>query len=478
MYKYTEQNLFPYQRSAVAFQCQRISSVLWLDMGLGKTVVTLTAIRHLINVGYFTKSVLIIAPIRVVETVWHQEALEWQHTQTLTFTKMTGTPDQRIRALTAPANIHLINYDNLGWLSETLKTYYLDRGHPLPFDGVVFDEISKMKNSTTNRVKAFLKIQPYIKWSTGLTGTPASNGYKDLHGQFLVLDGGKRLGKTKTQFSTRYLKPHGSYGWNKHKTELYKDSEQTIRGLIFDITLEMSAADYNPLPDLIENDIVVKLSPELMKNYRTLEKEFFLEIKTLEKVIEVPTTLAMMTKCFQFSNGAVYPEPGIFEWEHVHNAKLEALEDIIEEANGSPVLVAYAYRSDAERILRYFHKLKPINLTSCKGGELTIALDKWKSGQCSLMIGHPASMGHGINGLQQVGNIVVWFGLNWSLDLYLQLNARIRRQGQIKPVMCHRILTEGTMDFLQSLALQNKGFVETNLRKSMRDYAIERGYYT
>lgn len=474
---FVEQNLFPYQRSAVAFQCQRTSSVLWLDMGLGKTVITLTAIRHLINIGYFTSSVLIIAPIRVVQTVWQQESLKWEHTQNLTFSKMIGNPDQRIRALTTPANIHLINYENLGWLSETLKTYYVDRGYPIPFDGVVFDEISKMKNSTTNRVKAFLKIQHHIKWTTGLTGTPASNGYKDLHGQFLVIDKGERLGKTKTQFETRFLKPKGVSGWDKYKKELYADAEVIINKLISDITLEMCAADYNPLPDLIENDIIVDLDVGLMRKYHILEKKFFLDLESLDEVIEVPTTVAMMNKCFQFSNGAVYPTPGVFEWERVHDAKLEALEDIIEEANGSPVLVAYSYRSDAERILRYFHKLNPINLTACKGDELVIALGKWKSGECPLMIGHPASMGHGIDGLQENGNIVVWFGLNWSLDLYLQLNARIRRQGQTKSVICHRILTRGTMDFLQSDVLQMKGAVETNLRKAMRGYAQERGYY-
>lgn len=472
MYKYTEQNLFPYQHSAIAFQCQRVISTLWLDMGLGKTIVTLSAIRHLIKVGYFTKSILILAPSRVIETVWNQEALDWEHTQNLTFSKMTGTPAKRIRALITPANIHLISYDNLGWLAQTLKTYYLDMGHPLPFDGVVFDEISKMKNTTTNRVNAFMKIQPYIKWITGLTGTPASNGYKDLHGQFLVLDNGVRLGKTKEQFNTRYIRSLGH-----HKSELYQDSESNIKRLISDITLEMSAADYNPLPDMIENDIIVRLSVGLMKKYKKLEKKFFLDIETLDEVIKVSTTLAMMNKCFQFSNGAVYIETNSREWERIHDAKLEALSDIIEEANGSPVLVAYAYKSDAERILKYFHKLNPINLTACKGGEVAIALDRWKSGNCSLMIGHPASMAHGINGLQQVGNIVVWFGLNWSLDLYLQLNARLRRQGQKKPVMCHRILTEGSMDFLQSDTLKNKRVVENELRKSIHDYGKQKGYY-
>jgi len=472
MYKYTEQNLFPYQRSAVAFQCQRDTSALWLGMGLGKTAITLTAINHLINVGYFTKSVLIIAPKRVIQTVWHQEALKWEHLQSLTFSKMVGNPDQRIRALIAPAKIHLISYDNLGWLSETLKTYYIDRGHPSCFEGVVFDEISKMKNSTTNRVKAFLKIQPYMKWSTGLTGTPVGNGYKDLHGQFLVLDGGKRLGRTKTQFDSSFLKTTARY-----KSELYPDSEQNIKRFISDITLEMSTDDYNPLPDLIENDVIIRLSADLMKNYKTLEKKFFLEVASLDKVIEISTTLAMMNKCFQFSNGAVYPEPGIPDWEHIHDGKLEALEDIIEEANGLPILVAYAYRSDAERILKYFHKLNPINLTDCKDNEISLALDRWKLGNCQLMIGHPASMAHGIDGLQEAGNIIVWFGLNWSLDLYLQLNARLRRQGQTKPVMCHRILTEGTMDFLQSDTLENKDKVQINLKQSIHDYGIQQGHY-
>lgn len=469
-----ESNLYPYQTAAVAFQCQRIASALWLDMGLGKTVITLTTIKHLIRVGYFKQSVLIIAPIRVIQIVWMQEALRWEHTKELTFSKMIGTPNQRIRALTSPANIHLINYENLGWLANMLKTYYLDRGHPVPFDGVVFDEISKMKNPTTNRVKAFLKIQPFIKWSTGLTGTPVGNGYRDLHGQFLVLDGGERLGKTANKFNTAFFRKNAEH---RYQHDPYPDTEANIKRLISDITLEMSAADYNPLPDFIENDVVVSLSDSLMKKYKILEKQFFLDLETLDKLIEVPTTLAMMNKCFQFSNGAVYPVVGVSDWERVHDAKLEALADIIEEANGSPILVAYSYKSDAERIMSYFHKLKPINLTECKGEQLTNAMNKWKSGQCQLMIGHPASMGHGIDGLQHNGNIVVWFGLNWSLDLYMQLNARIRRQGQIKPVFCHRILTESTMDFLQSDKLLDKNITQVNLRKSLREYALNKGYY-
>jgi SNF2 family DNA or RNA helicase len=200
--------LHPYQKRAVNHQCVHPNSMLWLDMGLGKTTITLTTIEYLQRTGWLG-SVLIIAPLRVCRLVWRQEAAKWQHTKHLTFSLVMGTPDQRTRALLRPANIYLINYENLGWVSEALATYFVSKGKPLPFDGVVFDEVSKMKNSTTNRVKSFKKLFPTLKWTTGLTGTPASNGYKDLHGQYLVIDGGQRLGTSKTAFRTRFYFKQG-----------------------------------------------------------------------------------------------------------------------------------------------------------------------------------------------------------------------------------------------------------------------------
>ena len=456
--------LHGYQQKAVNFQCTHPNSMLWLDMGLGKTVITLTSLSHLIRTG-FLRGVIIVAPIRVIRLVWRQEAAKWQHTEHLKFSMVTGTKDQRTRALLRPADIYMINYENLGWLAETLQTYFVKKDKQMPFNGVVWDEISKCKNSATNRVKAVKKILDKFDWTTGLTGTPASNGYKDLHGQFLVVDKGQRLGVSKTAFRTRFYKKVGPY-----KEVPYEDTEDTIKKLIGDITLEMSAEDYNPLPDLIINDVEIEMPESLRVKYEKMEREFFLVLDS-GKEIEAFNQASLTNKCLQFSNGAMYPVAGMPLWEPVHDLKLEALEDIIDEANGSPILCSYAYRSDAARIMEKFKHLDPINLTECKSeSSLTNAMHRWKTGDCALMIGHPASMGHGIDGLQNNGHILVWYGLNWSLDLYEQFNARVRRQGQGVPVICHRIMCQDTLDQAQALALDEKATTQAGLRNAIKEY--------
>jgi SNF2 family DNA or RNA helicase len=460
--------LHGYQQKAVNFQCTHPNSMLWLDMGLGKTVITLTSLAHLIRTQ-FLKSVIIVAPIRVIRLVWRQEAAKWEHTKHLKFSMVTGTKDQRTRALLRPADIYMINYENLGWLAETLQTYFVKKDKPMPFNGVVWDEISKCKNSATNRVKAVKKILDKFDWTTGLTGTPASNGYKDLHGQFLVVDRGQRLGVSKTQFKTRFYRKVGPY-----KEVPYEDTEDTIKKLIGDITLEMSAEDYNPLPDLVVNNIEIEMPDNLRARYEKMEREFFLVLDS-GKEVEAFNQAALTNKCLQFSNGAMYPVAGMPLWEPVHDLKLEALEDIIDEANGSPILCAYAYRSDAQRIMEKFKHLDPINLTECKSeSSLTNAMHRWKTGDCSLMIGHPASMGHGIDGLQNNGHILVWYGLNWSLDLYEQFNARVRRQGQGVPVICHRIMCQATLDQAQALALDEKATTQAGLRNAVKQYRMSK----
>lgn len=457
-------SMFPYQQKATEFQCSRKESALWLDMGLGKTVITLTSVAHLLNCGYLT-GVIVVAPIRVCRLVWRQEAAKWSHTRGLKFAMVVGDSDQRLRALTSKADIYLINYENLEWLVEMLMTYYIKHGRPLPANGIVFDELTKCKNSSTHRVKALRKIMPHLIWRTGLTGTPASNGYKDLHGQFLVLDDGQRLGTSKSQFETRWYRKEGPY-----KKVPYRDTEESIKQLIGDMTLEMSAADYNPLPDLMVNDVTVELPPELREMYERMEKEYFIRLESGAEV-EMFNAASLTNKCLQFANGAMYPVAGMPLWEPLHDLKLDALEDIIEEANGQPVLCSYAYRSDAERIMRKFHKLRPINLTECHSEKsLKDAMDRWVRGDCRLMIGHPGSMGHGIDGLQKRGHILVWYGLNWSLDLYDQFNARLRRQGQGVPVVCHRILCGDTLDQAQALALDAKANTQASLRNAIKDY--------
>lgn len=441
---------------------------MWISMGLGKTAVTLTTVGYMINCGFLT-GVVIVAPIRVCRLVWRQEALKWTHTKNLRFSMLVGTKDQRTRALMQKADVYLINYENLEWLAEVLATYYVSRGDPLPFDGIVFDEITKCKNSSTARVKALKKVLPFFKWRSGLTGTPASNGYKDLHGQYLVLDDGARLGTSKTQFETRWYRKDGPF-----KKVPYKDTEDAIKQLIGDMTLEMSAEDYNPLPDMMVNDVTVELPTELREQYDRMEREYFIRLDSGAEV-EVFNAASLTNKLLQFSNGAMYPIAGMPMWEPLHDLKLDALEDILEESNGQPILCAYAYRSDAERIMKRFAKLRPINLTECKSEKsLKDAMQRWVTGNCQLMIGHPASMGHGLDGLQKYGHILVWYGLNWSLDLYDQFNARIRRQGQGVPVICHRIMCLDTLDQAQSLALDDKATTQTALRNAIKQYRHSR----
>jgi SNF2 family DNA or RNA helicase len=460
--------LHDYQKKAVNFQCTHFESMLWLDMGLGKTVITLTSIAHLIRTQ-FLKSVIIVAPIRVIRLVWRQEAAKWDHTSHLKFSMITGTRDQRTRALLRPADIYLINFENLGWMAVTLQTYFIKKDRPLPFTGIVWDEISKMKNSNTNRVKSIKKVLDQFTWSTGLTGTPAGNGYKDLHGQFLVVDKGQRLGVSKTAFRTRFYRKIGPY-----KEVPYDDTETVIKNLIGDITLEMSAEDYNPLPDLMVNNIDIEMPEELRAMYDMMEKDFFLQLDS-GSTVEVFNQASLTNKCLQFSNGAMYPIAGMPLWEPIHALKLDALEEIIDEAQGSPVLCSYAYRSDAERIMTRFKSIRPINLTECKSeASLNDAMHRWKTGDCQLMIGHPASMGHGIDGLQSMGHTLVWFGLNWSLDLYDQFNARVRRQGQGVPVICHRILMKDTLDQAQGISLDGKATTQNGLRSAIKSYRQSR----
>jgi SNF2 family DNA or RNA helicase len=379
---------------------------------------------------------------------------------------MTGTRDQRTRALLKQDNhVWLINYENLGWLAETLHTYFIAKDRPLPFDGLVWDEISKCKNSTTQRVNSVKKTLKYFKWKTGLTGTPATNGYKDLHGQFLVLDEGKRLGTSKTAFSTRFYRKVGPF-----KDVAFDDTETTIKNLIGDMTIEMSAADYLKMPDLIVNDVWVDFDAPIRAKYDAMEKDFFLKLDSgAEK--EMFNQASLMNSCLQYSNGAIYPIAGLPLWEPIHSTKLDALEDIIEEAAGQPILCWYAYRSDAARIMERFKELRPINLTECKSEQdLNIAMARWASGDCQLMISHPLSAGHGIDGLQKAGHTMVWFGLTWSLDGYSQAVARLHRQGQGQPVICHRILTKDTLDQAQADALNDKATDQASLRKAVSEY--------
>lgn len=463
-------NFFDYQWRGHSSQCSMAASALWVPMSGGKTIMTLSSIVHLQQSDNWLGPVLVVGPKRVVQTVWHIEAAKWQHTRHLRFSTILGDVQQRTRALATPAHVYLTNYENLKWLAGAINRYYLSRGHVPPFNGVVFDELTKMKNASTNRVTEFRKILPYMKWRTGLTGTPASNGYIDLHGQYLVLDDGARLGTSKNQFTERFCVASGYMGYGSKVTER---GEQEIRSLISDMTFYLAEEEVAKLPDLIVSDIEVPLPPDLREKYDAFERDMFIELDSGVE-IEVFNAAAKTNKALQFSNGAVYLQPGQPESEVVHDLKLDALEDIIEEAAGAPILVAYNFRTDAARIMERFKALKPVNLTESKDPAGDIA--KWRAGETRLMIGHPASMGHGIDGLQDRGNILVWFGLGWSLELYLQFNGRLRRQNAVSDsVRCYRILVPDTLDMAVRDAIEGKAQTEEDLKRHIHAYQRGRG---
>lgn len=428
--------------------------MLWLGMGLGKTVVALTVqdLRHALNLSHGT---LVLAPLRVCQLVWRQEALKWSHLQRLRFSCVFGSSaKQRELALRTPAHFYLCNYENMEWLFHYINDHFFRYGKYPPFDSVVFDEVTRMKTSTAVRSCAWKKLRPYFRFAVGLTGAPAPQGLVDLHGQYLAVDGGLRLGETVTPFRQRFFYEDG------YNLRPFSDSADKIMGLISDITLNLDDAVDVPYT---ENILEVELSAKDFQLYRDMEDELYMELDCGTD-IEAPNAAAKAGKCLQIANGAVYPNPGSTEYINIHDAKIEALKSIVSEANGSPVLCAYSYRSDADRIMKAFPK-DTINFTAAKNPELAMA--EWKAGKYRLGIAHPASMGHGVDGLQDSCHILAWFGLPWSLDLFDQLNHRIKRPGQKHSVQCHLILAKDTLDYVVYDALKNRATDQRALRQSI-----------
>lgn len=476
--------LHDYQKQCVAHQTMHPKTMLWLQVGLGKTVITLTSIVDYMRAGA-VKKVLIFGPLRVVQAVWAREARKWSHTQHLRFSVIHGDPEKRTRALFADADIYLINYENMSWLAGELDHYFISQKKPIPFDYVVYDEVSKCKNSTSQRIAGgktdkkdatgkvhtvkhtgWRKVVPHINYATGLTGTPASNGYLDLHGQYLVVDGGQRLGEFITYFKQNYfMSDH--MGWKYTPTEL---GRQAIEQQIADITIKMDARDYLDMPQATAHEIWVDLPPKARKAYQQIEREMFTQLESGAE-IEVTSRSSVYNKCLQFCNGSPYLSPESDDFEKLHDAKLDALEDVLEEAAGQPVLCSYSFKSDAKRIMQKFgKKYHAVNLTETPSNQTEAIINKFNEGKIKLLVGHSASMGHGIDGLQDVCSIVVWFGLNWSLELYDQMNGRIDRQGQKHPVSFIRILCRDTLDMAVADALSNKWDDQEGLKKSLHRY--------
>lgn len=422
---------------------------LLLDMGLGKTVCTLTAINELMFNRFDISKVLVIAPKRVAEDTWSRETEKWDHLVHIKISKVLGSQKQRVEALNAAADIYVINRENVVWLVEFYKSKW-------PFDTVIIDELSSFKSNKSQRFKALKKVTPLINRMIGLNGTPTPNGYLDLWPQMYLLDRGERLGKTITGYRDRYFTPGRRNGYTIFNWDLKDGAEKAIQGKISDICISMSAKDYLDLPERINNNVYVTMDPKAKQLYEDLEKELILQID--DNCITALTAATLNQKLLQMANGAVYD--GESNPVHIHDGKLEALEEIL-EFNQEPVLVFYNFKHDFERIYKHFEHLKPRTL------EVSKDIKDWNDKKIRLLLCHPASVGHGLN-IQAGGHIIVWFGLNWSLELYQQANARLDRQGQTKNVIIHHLITEGTVDEDVMKALERKDLGQAALLEAVK----------
>lgn len=449
-----ESNLHGYQKTAVEHIIKHPFSSLLLDMGLGKTVSTLTAINRLINYSFEVAKVLVIAPLRVAEHTWADECKKWEHLKGLKISKVLGSEKKRNEALTANADIYIINRENVAWLVATHGYLFHNRF----FDMVVIDELSSFKSSKSTRWKALKSVRPFISRVVGLTGTPAPNGYIDLWAQMYLIDMGERLGKFITRYRESYFSSIGR-GDIVFRYDLREGSQIKINNLISDICISMKAEDYLQLPKRLDYFEKVDLG-KFKKSYDNFERDCVLELFADDsETITAASAAALSNKLLQFSGGAVYDEER--NAHLIHSKKLEALEDIVEAANGEPILLFYAFKHEERRIIEHFNGLKVVKLD----GPDTI--EAWNNGEIDIAIAHPASVGHGLN-LQHGGNIIVWYGLTWSLELYQQANARLHRQGQTKPVKIYHLISEGTIDEEVVNSLNKKDKTQESLMQAVK----------
>ena len=432
--KYTPHNYQDYATNKI-LELPKVG--LFLDMGLGKTVITLTAI-YLLMFDYFDiQKVLVIAPKRVAEDTWSRETEKWDHLKHLRISKVLGTQKQRMDALKTDADIYVINRENVKWLVDLY-------GIKWPFDMVVIDELSSFKSNKSQRFKALKKVSPLMERVVGLTGTPTPNGYMDLWPQMYLLDRGERLGKTLTGYRERYFTPGRRNGYTVFDWDLKDGADNAIQKKISDICVSMKADDYLELPERINNNVYVRMDPKARVLYEQLEKNLILQVD--DDQITALTAATLTQKLLQLANGSVYNEDGGVM--HIHDGKLEALDEIL-EFNDEPVLVFYNFKHDYSRLMQHFKDLNPRTLETSRD------IADWNEGRIRLLLAHPASVGHGLN-IQAGGHIIVWFGLTWSLELYQQANARLDRQGQTKNVIVHHLITEGTVDEDVMKALERK----------------------
>lgn len=440
----SRKNLHHYQTSAVEFAHSQPKCGLFLDMGLGKTTTSLTIASDFLD-NFFINRVLIIAPLRVANTVWKQEAEKWEHLKHLNVDICTGPTQQRISALNSDADIHVINRENVLWLAENVKWKW---------DMVIVDESSSFKSMKSKRFKALKKMTKHIKSILLLTGTPSPNGLMDLWSQLYLIDNGERLGRTITNYRQRFFKPSGYMGYGYKANP---DADGKIKSLIKDVCITMSAEDYLELPDRVDLNEYVTLPKDAIKQYEELEKEFLLSLEDGID-IEAPSSGGLVNKLLQMCNGSIYDEDG--KAHEIHDAKLQSMKEIIEDNPNENFLVAYNFKSDLVRLQKAF----PDSVLLSKSGD---ELKEWNKGNIKMLLAHPASAGHGLNA-QYGGSAIIWFGLNWSLELYQQFNARLHRQGQTKPVRIIHIVAKNCIDEKVLMALRSKAKTQDELLQYLK----------
>jgi SNF2 family DNA or RNA helicase len=410
-----------YQHKAVNFICEKKKCCLFLGMGMGKTVISLTAIERLLSEKKI-KRALIIAPLRVCNNTWGQEIEQWEHLRHLTYTIATGNEVQRLSAVKSDVDITVINRENVAWLIKNSIWKW---------DCVIIDESSSFKNYASVRFKALKPVCKYVKYHVNLTGTPIPNGYQDLWSQIFFCDSGERLGRNITQFRKKFF--HSS-GFNGYGYTLNPAADEQIKALVSDICMTMNASDYITLPERLESVCAITMPATIKEQYKTLEKKFVISIKDVNVV--VPTVAALGNKLMQLCNGAIYDKNG--ETHHIHDAKIDYLRELLEDNPNENVLISYNYKSDVVRLKKAFPEAVIL-------GTNTKEVDDWNAGNIRILLAHHASAGHGLN-LQFGGNVVIWFGMTWNLEGYQQFNARLLRRGQAKAVRIIHLLMKGTID--------------------------------
>ena len=418
---------------------------VWAGLGLGKTVTTLTAITDLLD-SFSVSKVLIIAPLRVANSVWHTEAKRWTHTKELIFSIVTGSEKERISALFKSADIYVINRENVQWLVEHYKTKW-------PYDLVVIDESSSFKSASSQRFKALKKVRTLTDRMVQLTGTPSPNGLIDVWSQMFLLDGGERLGKTMSAYKMRFFQT----GHNGYTLKPVNNADKIIHRLIDDMVISLNVDDYLQMPERIDTVMRVNIPPTRLAEYKQLERDFIMQINDVEIVAYNAATLA--GRLLQMCNGAMYTDE-LKNWTEIHTAKLDALDEILEDNQDENLLIAYNYKTDLIRLKARY----PDAVVLDNDPDI---ITRWNNGEIKMLLAHPASAGHGLN-LQHGGCIIVWFGLNWSLELYQQFNGRLHRQGQTKPVRVVHIVADGCIDDKVMRAIENKAQTQDELLNALK----------